>query len=108
MTRKILDVKLTTKKTYIIFFNFFVVTVGLEHIANTKPADTNGVLLSKLSSDSTPTPMELEPDTTEPQHTNGTQTPTCTPQVDLELELREFLEGGNSGDDVGIEQMLME
>lgn len=56
--------------------------------------------------------MELEPDTTEPQHTNGTQTPACTPQVDLELELRQFLEEGNSGlatnDDVGIEQMLME
>lgn len=65
--------------------------------------------------DTTPVPMELEPELNSHHGSNqtaATVSATTTPQVDLESELREFLEGDASNlataDDVGIEQMLMD
>lgn len=65
----------------------------------------------------TPVPMELEPDT-DVRHshhsTENASQSTINPQaqVDLETELREFLEAGNNSlattDDVAIEQMLLD
>lgn len=64
--------------------------------------------------DTTPVPMELEPELSgSAAITADTNSVASMPtsQVDLESELREFLEGGGAGnlattDDVGIEQML--
>lgn len=64
--------------------------------------------------DITPVPMELEPELSGSAaisaNTNSVGS-MSTSQVDLESELREFLEGNAAGtlpttDDVGIEQML--
>lgn len=59
--------------------------------------------------------MELEPETNIQHHTNNSnETSSNNPQaqLDLETELREFLEAGNNGiattDDVAIEQMLLD
>lgn len=64
--------------------------------------------------DTTPVPMELEPELSGSAatvaNTNSVVSMSAS-QVDLESELREFLEGGGAGslttaDDVGIEQIL--
>lgn len=64
--------------------------------------------------DITPVPMELEPELSGSAATSGNTNAVgamSTTQVDLESELREFLEGSGAAnlpttDDVGIEQML--
>lgn len=64
--------------------------------------------------DTTPVPMELEPELSgSAANTTNTNPGVSMPssQVDLESELREFLEGSAAdnlatSDDVGIEQML--
>lgn len=76
----------------------------------------NGDDSNKTSTDTTPIPMELEADTNVQHHTNNISNETSSnnpqAQVDLETELREFLEAGNNGlpstDDVAIEQMLLD
>lgn len=103
--------------------------VGLEPILPPVHASTNGNVPSNNEKiiidnepkvkqqsdiDTTPVPMELEPDlsgsATTTANTNSVVS-MSTAQVDLESELREFLESGGAGsltttDDVGIEQML--
>ena len=71
---------------------------------------------SKGATDTTPVPMDLEPETivhhnpAAPTTVPAAATPAVT-QVDLEHELREFLEGGTNlpqTEDPAIEHMLME
>ncbi|XP_055680365.1 bromodomain-containing protein 7 [Lutzomyia longipalpis] len=61
--------------------------------------------------DITPVPMEIEPDSLVQHHNHNHSNVDNTTPVDLETELREFLEGGSSSevehDTSSIEQMLL-
>lgn len=88
--------------------------------SSSPPSNTNSNGLNDATpvddlANTTPVPMELEPsESNDPGHinTNEPSTTTSQPQVDLETELREFLEADNnelaSNDDVGIEEMLLD
>lgn len=95
--------------------------MGLEPIVPVHRSTNANILISnKISGednkqepdiDTTPVPMDLEPELGQ-LSTNTNSESISTTQVDLESELREFLEGGAgslaTADDVGIEQMLMD
>lgn len=108
---------------------FSLFSVGLEPILSSLHASTNGNTLNNSEKiiiddnaevsqppdiDITPVPMELEPELSGSAATSANTNSIgsiSTSQVDLESELREFLEGSGAGslpttDDVGIEQML--
>lgn len=72
------------------------------------PLDNNK-LQSEANSSTLPMDIDVEDETTDDQHT--TNDPSSVTQVDLENELREFLEsdtGLSAADDVAsIDQMLM-
>lgn len=115
-----------------IFQFLFCFAVGLEPTPASVHASTNGNVPSNSEEiiiddepkvkqqqqsdiDTTPVPMELEPELSgsaaaAPANTNPVVS-MASSRMDLESELREFLEGGGAGslattDDVGIEQML--
>lgn len=93
----------------LIQFNF---TVGLEPLngfAENANSSTNDKLPPETND---PIPMEIDADTTANDIQSATNDATVPP-VDLESELREFLENDTTSlaaaaaDDVGIDQMLM-
>lgn len=92
----------------------FLISVGLEPINGyqesnkiTSPLDNNE--LSTIDANDSALPMDIDSEPHSDEH--STNDPTSVTQVDLENELREFLEsdtGLSAADDVSsIDQMLM-
>lgn len=97
------------------FFFFHSISVGLEPINGYQESNKNtSPLDNKLQSETNDAEIPMDIDT-EPQPTDGdnsTNDPSSVTQVDLENELREFLESdtglSSAADDVNsIDQMLM-
>lgn len=84
---------------------------SLNGLPENKNTSTNDKLPAEIDTD-TSIAMEIDEDLT-PNIQNVSNDATTEPQVDLESELREFLESdptslaAAAADDVGIDQMLM-
>lgn len=96
--------------------NQIFIIVGLEPLngfQESKSASPVGDKLPTETNDDASIPMEIDADTSSNDIQNVSNDASTEPQVDLESELREFLESDTTSlaaaaaDDVGIDQMML-